>query len=151
MPPIFINTDNNDKKNKIYIANSVGEGAAEAEDKMKTMVIKAFEKVPEFTTNKIDNAKGYTLVFKITKFDGGDHETSCTISGQILQYPTITYSKAKGSKKNDSIMVMTSGEWKGHASALGRGKRAMIDCVEAIMESMVPKSIPVMKADMTRR
>jgi hypothetical protein len=151
MPPIFINTDNSDKKHKIYIANAVGEGLGEAEDKMQAMVIKAFEKASEFTTNKIDNPKGYTLVFKVTKFDTADHETSCTINGQILQYPAVTYSKAKGSSKNDAVIVMTSGNWSGSATASGKGKRAMLDCVEAIMESMVPKSIPVMKSDMTRR
>ena len=48
-------------------------------------------------------------------------------------------------------MVMIGGDWKGSATASGKGKRAMLDCVEAIMEGMVPKSIPVMKADMTRR
>lgn len=151
MPPIFINTDNSDKTKKIYIANAVGEGMGEAEDKMQAMVIKAFEKAPEFTTNKIDNPKGYTLVFKVIKFDAGDHDTSCTIQGTILQYPVVTYSKSKESKKDDAVMVMIGGDWKGSATAAGKGKRAMLDCVEAIMESMVPKSFPVMKADMNRR
>jgi hypothetical protein len=150
MPPIYINTDNSDKKHKIYIANAVGEGLGEAEDKMQAMVIKAFEKASEFTTNKIDNPKGYTLVFKITKFNAGDHETSCTINGTILQYPAVTYSKSKESSGSDAVMVM-AGDWKGSATASGKGKHAMLDCVEAIMESMVPKSIPVMKSDMTRR
>jgi hypothetical protein len=127
MPPIYINTDNSDKKHKIYIANAVGEGLGEAEDKMQVMVVKAFEKASEFTTNKIDNPKGYTLVFKVTKFDGGDHETSCTIQGTILQYPAVKYSKAKESKKDDAVMVMVGGDWKGSATASGRGKRAMID------------------------
>lgn len=150
MPPIFINTDNSDKKHKIYIANAVGEGLGEAEDKMQAMVIKAFEKVPDFTTNKIDNPKGYTLVFKVTKFHAADHETSCTISGFVLQYPAVTYSKSKESSGSDAQMV-SAGDWKGSATASGRGKQAMMDCIEAIMESMVPKSIPVMKYDMTRR
>jgi hypothetical protein len=151
MPPIFINTNNNDKKHKIYVANAVGEGLAEAEDKMQAMVIKAFEKASEFTTNKIDDPKGYTLVFKVTKFETAEHETSCTIQGQILQFPAVTYSKAKESSKSDAVVVMFAGDWKGSATASGRGKRAMLDCVEAIMEGIVPKSIPVMKADMTRR
>lgn len=151
MPPIFINTDNNDKKHKIYVANAVGEGLAEAEDKMQDMVIKSFEKAAEFTTNKIDDPKGYTLVFKVSKFSSADHETSCTIQGTILQFPAVTYSKSKESNKSDAVMVMIGGDWKGSATASGKGKRAMLDCVEAIMEGMVPKSIPVMKADMTRR
>lgn len=151
MPPIFINTDNTNKNKKIYIANAVGEGMSEAEDKMQEMVIKAFEKASDFTTNKIDDPKGYTLVFKVTKFSSADHETSCTIQGTILQYPAVTYSKAKQSNKSDAVIVMFAGDWKGSATASGKGKRAMLDCVEAIMEGMVPKSIPVMKSDMTRR
>jgi hypothetical protein len=151
MPPVFINTDNTDKKNKIYVANAVGEGIAEAEDKMQAMVIKAFEKASEFTTNKIDNPKGYTLYFKVTKFNASGSDTSCTITGEILRYPTVAYSKAKGAGKTQVESVMTGGNWSGSATASGKGKRALLDCVEAIMESMVPKSIPVMKADMTRR
>lgn len=151
MPPIFINTNNSDKTKKIYIANAVGEGIAEAEDKIQEMVIDAFKTASEFTTNKIENPKGYTLVFKVTKFDAAAHETSCTITGQILQYPNVTYSKTKESNKSDSVMVMFAGDWKGSATATGKGKRAMLDCVEAIMEGLVPKSIPVMKSDMTRR
>jgi hypothetical protein len=150
MPPIFINTDNTDKKHKIYIANAVGEGMSEAEDRMQAMVVKAFAKVPEFTTNKINDPKGYTLVFKVSKFSAGDHETSCTISGMVLQYPAITYSKAKESSGSDAQMV-SAGDWKSSATATGRGKQAMLDCIEAIMEGMVAKSIPVMKYDMTRR
>jgi len=151
MPPVFINTDNNDKTKKIYIANAAGEVMTDAEEKMKEIVVKAFEKIPDFTTIRFDNAKGYTLVFKVTKFNAGDHETSCTISGQILQYPSVTYSKSKQSSKSDAVMVMIAGNWSGSATATGRGKNAMIDCVEAIMEGIVPKSIPVMRSDMMRR
>jgi hypothetical protein len=46
---------------------------------------------------------------------------------------------------------MTAGNWSGSATATGRGRNAVLDCVEAIVEGMVPKSFPVMKADMTRR
>jgi hypothetical protein len=151
MPPVFINTDNNDKTKKIYIANAAGEVMTDAEEKMKAMVVKAFEKIPDFTTIKVNNPKGYTLVFKVTKFNAGDHETSCTISGQILQYPSVTYSKSKQSSKSDAVMVMIAGNWSGSATATGRGKNAIIDCVEAIMEGIVPKSIPVMRSDMMRR
>ena len=151
MPPIYINTDNSDKDNKIYRASLVGEGMTDAEDRMKAAVIKAFEKAPEFTTNKITDPKGYTLLFKVTKFNVSGHETSCTINGEVLRYPTVTYSRAKGAGANQTETVMTAGQWTGSATASGKGTRAVIDCVEAIMESMVPKSIPVMKSDMTRR
>ena len=150
MPPIFINTDNTDKKNKIYIATQAGEGSAEAEDKMQAMVVKAFEKESDFTTNKITDPKGYTLVFKVTKFSSAAHETSCTIQGTILRYPAV-YSKVKAGGNSGQDMVMISGNWQGSATASGKGKQAMMDCVDAIMEGLVPKSIPVMKSDMTRR
>jgi len=39
----------------------------------------------------------------------------------------------------------------GGAEASGKGKSAVLDRVEAIVESMVPKSIPMMKADMVKR
>lgn len=150
MPPIFINTDNNDKKNKIYNANAVGDGAAEAEEKMKAMVTKAFEKSSEFTTNKVADAKGYTLLFKISKFSSSEGQTSCTITGEILRYPKA-FSKSKGSGGSGTESVMTAGQWSGSAKASGSGKGSMLDCVDGIMESMIPKSIPVMKADWARR
>ena len=132
------------------MANAVGEGMADAEEKMQAMVIKAFEKVPDFTTIKTGSPKGYTLIFKVAKFEAGDHETSCTVSGMIVQYPVITYSKARESTGSDAIMV-SAGDWKSSATASGKGKRAMLDCIEAIMEGMVPKTIPVMRSDMLRR
>ena len=150
MPPVFINTDNKDKKHKIYVATQAGEGAADAEAKMQTMVVKAFEKESEFTTNKINDPKGYTLVFKVTKFSASGHDTSCTIQGIILRFPAV-YSKTKESGNSGEDVVMTAGNWTGSATATGKGAQALVDCVEAIMEGMVPKSIPVMKADMTRR
>jgi hypothetical protein len=150
MPPVFINTDNTDKKNKIYIANIVGEASADVEDKMQSMVVKAFEKESDYTTNKVANAKGYTLEFKITKFSAAAHETSCTIQGLILRYPA-SYSKSKQGGGSGEDVVMFAGNWTSSATASGKGPRAALDCVEAIMEGMVPKSFPVMKADMTRR
>ena len=151
MPPIFINTDNTDKKNKIYVANAVGTDMTIAEEEMQAMVIKAFEKAAEFTTNKIDDPKGYTLYFKVTKFEASGHDVTCKITGDILRFPTVSYSKAKGAGKSQVEKVMFGGEWAGSATASGMGKRAIKACVEAIMEGMVPKSFPVMKADMTRR
>ena len=151
MPPIFINTDNTDKKNKIYVANAVGAEMGMAEDEMQAMVVKAFEKAAEFTTNKISDPKGYTLYFKITKFESEGGQTTCKIQGDILRFPTVSYSKAKGRGKTQVEKVMFGGEWSGSATATGTGKRAIIDCVDAIMEGIVPKSFPVMVADMTRR
>ena len=123
-----------------------GTSMAVAEDKMKEMVIKAFEKESDFTTNDIDNPKGYTLVFKVTKFSSGS-ETSCTITGDILRYPKSASKKAGAGEEK----VMVSRDWSNTASASGSGNAAVLQCVEAILELMVPKSFPVMKIDMTRR
>jgi hypothetical protein len=149
MPPIFINTDNSDKTDKVFIGTLAGPAMTVVEEKMRAMVVKAIEKAPEFTTNKIDNPKGYTLMFKLTKFAAEGREASCTITGEILRYPKVGYSKAKEAGKAQTETVMFGGEWKGSASASGRSAAA--DCIEAIMESMIPKSYPVMKSDMTRR
>lgn len=149
MPPIYINTDNSDKNNKVYNANMVGPLSADVESKMQAMVVKAFEKASEFTTNKVDKPKGYTLYFKVTKFKSEGRNASCTISGEILRFPNVTYSKDKRADASQVETVMTGTNWSNSASAMGR--TAVMDCVEAIMETMVPRSFPVMKADMGRR
>lgn len=149
MPPIYINTDNSNKSEKVFVANLAGDSVDTVEAKMKEMVVKAIEKAPEFTTNKVDPAKGYTLMFKVTKFKSEGREASCTITGEILRYPNVTYSKDKRAGNSQTETVFFGGNWTQSASATGR--RAAVDCVEAIMESMVPKSYPVMKADMTKR
>lgn len=146
MPPIFINTNNDDKKHKIYIANLTGTAMDAAEQKMKEMVVKAFKDDADFTTNKIDNPKGYTIRLEVTKFDVSGGETSCTITGEILRYPKAASKKGSADEK-----VMVSRDWSNTAAASGKGTGAVVQCVEAILELMVPKSIPVMKIDMTRR
>jgi len=149
MPPIYINTDNSNKNSKIYVADLVGPAVAEAEAKMQSIVVKAFEKESEFTTNKIDNAKGYTLTFKVTKYAASGRDASCTITGDIVRFPAVTYSKAKGAGATQDEKVMFGGTWSASASASGR--TAAADCIEAVMEALVPKSFPVMKSDMARR
>ena len=147
MPPIYINTDNSDKKHKIYIASLAGNAVDAAETKMQEMVVKAFEKQSDFTTNKTDNPKGYTLIFKLTKFSSSGGETSCTIDGDIVRYPSVATKKSgSGAEK-----VMFGGNFSISASVSGGGNGAAIQCVEAIMEPLVPKAIPVMKSDMGRR
>ena len=148
MPQIYINTDNSKTTDKIFIANAVGQDVAAAENKIKATLEKALLKVGDFTTGKVPNPKGYTLRLKVTKYSASGNEASCTITGEILRYPAVTYSKTKlsGAEK-----VMTGGEWKGSATASGQGKYAALECIEAIVESMIPKSFPVMRSDMMRR
>jgi len=143
MPPIFINTDNSNKKKRIYIADKAGSASAQVEEKIQAMVIKAFEKQSEFTTNKIDNPKGYTLFCEVKEFSASGGDTTMKIVIEIIRYPA-SYSKhgSKGEK------VMTSGELSGTATVSGKD---IGQGVEAIMERIVPKTFPVMIADMARR
>ena len=147
--PIFINTDNSDKKNKIYNAKLVGSRLDDAEAKMKEMVIKAFENDAEFTTNKIDDPKGYTLMFEVTKFEGTDRDASCTISGEIIRYPKSVSHSKKAQKGKGSEKVMIGGDWS--ISSAVSGKNSIVRCVEEVMKVLVPKSKTVMKADFARR
>jgi len=143
MPPIFVNTDNSNKKKRIYIADKAGSASAQVEEKIQGMVIKAFEKQSEFTTNKIDNPKGYTLFCEVKEFSASGGDTTMKIVIEIIRYPA-SYSKhgSKGEK------VMTSGEVSGTATVSGKD---IGQGVEAIMERIVPKTFPVMIADMARR
>jgi hypothetical protein len=46
---------------------------------------------------------------------------------------------------------MVSRDWSNHAAASGTDVTAVQQCIQAILELMVPKSKPVMTIDMTRR
>lgn len=145
MPPIYVNTDNTDKNNKVFIATKAGANSAQMEDKMKAMVEETFKDQSDFTTAKYDGAKGYTLLFEVTEFKKTGGDTTCTIKGDIVRYPsTTTKHRGKGVEK-----VMFGGNYSSTASA--SGSNGAVDCVEAIMGVLVPKSKPVMKADMARR
>jgi hypothetical protein len=141
MPPIFINTDNTNPKEKLYVAKLAGDKAAELEKKMQETVVKVIEKDPTFTTNKMKDAKGYSIRLVVSKLKTEGGETNCSLSGEILQYPKLTYMK----KGPGTAMVSTS--MTGSASATG--SFAAVDCVEAITESLVKKAIPIMRAHMT--
>jgi len=142
MPPIYINTDNDNPKEKLFVAKLAGDKAAEMEKKMKEIVIKMIEKDPTFTTNKIKDPKGYSLRFVVSKFKSEGRETSCTIAGEILQYPKLTY--MKGGPGTAMVSLGFSG------SATATGSSAAIDCVEAVTESLVKKSLPAMREHMAK-
>ena len=144
MPPIFINTDNSNKKKRIYIGDKAGGQSAAVETKIGAEIVKAFVKSADFTTNKITDPKGYTLFCEVTEFSSSGGVT-IKIVMEIIRYPAA-FSVKKGSKGEK---VMTSGELSGTASASGSG--ALDQAIEAIMEKIVPKTLPVMIADMTRR
>ena len=141
--PIFVNTDNTNLTDKMYNGQLAKDNAAAAEKKMQEIVIKTIGKDPGFTTAKVPNPKGYTIKLKIAKLETTAHETKCSMSGEVLRYPSKKTATGSGSE-----MVSTS--FTGSAAATGMGKFAVIDCVEVITESMVKKAIPAMKLDFNR-
>ena len=143
MSVIYVNTDNTNFQNKVYNGALAKENAAAVEKKMQDVVVKVIGKSPGFSTNKIPNPKGYSIMLKLAKLEATGNQVKCTLSGELLRYPN-TYS-VKGSGQG---MVSTS--FNGSATATGMGKFAVVDCVEAVAESMVEKAIPAMRTDITK-
>ena len=114
MPPIFVNTDNTNPNDKLFRASVAGAVAAELEKKMQETVVKIIEKDSTFTTNKIKNAKGYSIRLKVAKLETEGRETKCSLAGEILLYPQTTYSK----EGNGEQMLSTG--MRGSARATGR-------------------------------
>jgi hypothetical protein len=145
MPPIFVDTDNSNPKDKLYNGSKAGQSAAKAEVKMQAVVKRVIDKAAGFTTTRSGNAKGYAIRLEISKLEVADHKTKCTLSGSIVRYPkTVTMKGAKGDE-------MLSLGWGGSATADGTSEGSLLDCVEAIAESMLPKSVAVMSADFLKR
>ena len=145
MPAIFVDTDNSNPKEKLYNGVKAGQSAAKVEDKMQAVVKKIIDKAAGFTTTKFNNAKGYVIRLEISKLEVANHKTKCTLSGSIVRYPKgVTKKGAKGDE-------MLSLGWGGSATADGTSEGSLLDCVEAVAESMVPKSLPVMTADYPKR
>lgn len=141
--PIYVET-NSTTKDKLFDASMAGKAAPKAEAKMVKMVKEAVDGAAGFTTAKTDDAKGYFVRLKISKFEA-KVGTKCTISGSIERYPkSVTKSRGAGAE------MVTTG-WSGSAEATGTSEQSVVDCVEAITESMLPKGITAMKADMLKR
>jgi hypothetical protein len=146
MSVIFVNTDNTNLANKLFNGSKAGAEAKAVEDIMQKVVIKIVGKQAGFTTVKTPNPKGYSIKLEIAKLEKTQHETSCSLKGELVRYPnSFTVSKKGGA----ATMVSTS--FTGSAKAQGMGKFAVADCVEAIVESMIPKAIPAMRQDMLQR
>lgn len=142
--PIYVETDNKNKADKLFDASMAGSAATQAEAKMEKMVKDAVDAEAGFTSTKTKDAKGYFVHLKISKFEAKG-STKCTISGSIERYPkTATKSRGAGAE------MVTTG-WSGSAEATGTSAQSVVNCVEAITESMLPKGIAAMKNDMLRR
>ena len=144
MAPIFVDTDHN-PKNKLYDGAQAGQAAAKVESKMQAVVKTIIGKTAGFTTTKVANSKGYAIRLEIAKLDVAGHETTCTLSGSIVQYPKgVTSRGAKGDE-------MLSLGWGGTAKASGTSEGSILDCVEAVTEAMLKKGVPVMSAHFVKR
>lgn len=139
MPPIFVDVDNN-PKDKLFNASKAGQAATKAEAKIQSVVKKIIDKSAGFTTTKTSPVKGYRIRLNVATLDVANHETKCKIKGELLRYPS--------NKGGDAMLSL--GDWSGSATASGTGEGSILDCVEAITESMVTKSVPVMRSDISR-
>lgn len=145
MPPIFVNTDNSDPKDKLYNGAKAGPSAAKAEGKMQAVVKRIIDKAAGFTTTKFADAKGYAVRLEISKLEVADYKTKCSLSGSIVRYPKgVNKTGAKGDE-------MLSLGWGGSATADGTSEGSLLDCVESIAESMMAKGVPVMSTDYLKR
>ncbi|HQU92314.1 MAG TPA: hypothetical protein PLK77_08460 [Pyrinomonadaceae bacterium] len=146
MSVIFVNTDNTNATDKLFNGSKAGAEAKAVEDVMQKVVIKVIGKTPGFSTAKIANPKGYSIKLEIAQLQQSGRETSCSLKGELVRYPN-SYTVAK--KGGAATMVSTS--FTGSAKAIGMGKFAVIELVEAITEGMIPKAIPAMRQDMLQR
>jgi len=144
MSLIFVNTNNCDPKDKLYSAARAGKAVAAAEGKMQAAVKKVIARAKGFTTIKGEKAKGYTIRLEVARIDVIGRETKCSLAGAIVRYPATT--TADGSRAE----TMVSTGWTGSARATGTSEQALLDCVEAVAESMVETSIASMRTDFTR-
>ncbi|HTO69087.1 MAG TPA: hypothetical protein VMR31_04430 [Myxococcota bacterium] len=142
MTQIYVNTDNSNAANKLYNAMKVGKSAAAAEKRMKQAVVDALSKVPDFQTDT--PGKGYSIRMKVQAESAG-RGTKYTIPVEIIRYPA---SAAKGGK-GDEMVPTTSRP--GSATVEGGSEADLLDALEALTQSNVKASLPVMRIDMTRR
>jgi hypothetical protein len=146
MSVIFVNTDNGNGANKLFNGSKAGTEAKAVEEIMQKIVIKVVGKNPGFTTAKTPDPKGYSIKLEIAQLLQNGRETTCSLKGELVRYPN-SFTVAK----KDGAATMVSTSFTGSAKAIGMGKFAVIDLVEAIAESMVPKTIPAMRQDMLQR
>ncbi len=145
MSMIFVDTDNSDPKDKLYNAVKAGKSAATAEKKMQEVVKRTIDKAVGFTTTKSDKAKGYRIRLEVSRVEIAGRMTKCSLSGSIVRYPPTA------TRKGDKGEEMVSTSMTGNATADGTSEGSLLDCIEAIAENLVPKSVPIMRADFVKR
>jgi hypothetical protein len=141
--PIFIETDNSDRNNKIYIATLAQKDADKAEAAIQRAVRAVIGKSNDFTSTKPTDAKelkalkGYVIIIKLVGVTPDGTDLKCSLEGIVVHYPReLTKSKKEGEK-----MVTT--KFTGGAKANTRD--AVVDAVEAATESMTKIALPRIK------
>ncbi|MFN8178018.1 MAG: hypothetical protein U0167_08820 [bacterium] len=149
MPLIFVDTDNSDPdpQKKIYSGKRAGGAADKVEAAIEKSVKKIIEKAElhDFTTAKSKDAKGYVIRLSLAKVEVVSPNTKCSMSGSIVRYP-----KAATLKQGGGDEMVTLG-MTGSATASGTTPRSIVDCVEAITEDLVTKSLGTMRLDFAKR
>lgn len=147
MPTIYIDTDNSnpDPAKKLYKATLAGGAADRAERIMQSTIRKTLVAIPDFVTDPVKNPKGYAIRLSVAKVEVVGADTKCELSGSIVRYPP------EGTMKRGEGEVMVSTKMTGSATASGKPPRAVVDCVEAITEDLVRKSVDAMRRDFAKR
>jgi hypothetical protein len=143
MPPIYVNTDNSSRANKLFIADKLGKSGAAAEKKMQDAVVEAISKAPDFNTDK--PGKGYSLRMKVLAETVGRAATKYTVTVEIIRYPL---SPTKGGKGEELVMTTSK---PGSATVEGGSEADLLDAIAELTKNNVKASLPAMRIDMTRR
>ena len=146
MSLIYVNTDNTNATDKLFNGAKAGAEAKAVEEVMQKVVVNIVGKNAGFTTTKMANPKGYSIKLEIARLEQVGRETSCSLKGELVRFPN-SFTVAK----NGGAATMVSTSFTGSAKAIGMGKHAVVELVEAITEGMIPKAIPAMRQDMLQR
>jgi hypothetical protein len=144
MSLIFINTDNSNPKDKIYVA-SASKSPIKAEARMQKGVRAAVKDSSGFTTEKTEDARGYTIRLKFVKATVADQKTKCELSGELIRYPE------SGPKMKPGDGTSVGFNFTGKGAVGGTDEGALLDCIEGVAKDMVLKAVPGMKSDMANR
>ncbi len=141
--PIFIETDNSDRNNKIYVATLAHDQADAAEAAIQRAVRKALDKSNEFTTKKptdtkqLVDLKGYVIIITLVSVTPDGRGLKCRLEGTVVHYPR----ELNKDKKKGELMVTSKFSGGGKADT-----NAVVDVVEAVTEEMMKTALPRIKA-----
>jgi hypothetical protein len=135
--PIYVNTDNSNRKKKLYDATKLGNAAA-VEKKMREVVVETLRDTSDFITDK--PGKGYSLRMKVLAQKEG-RTTTYTVTIEIIRYPPA-------GKGEEFVPIRAK---PGSAAVQGGSDADIVDAIAQLTKSNVKASLGVMRIDMTRR